>query len=147
MEISMGPKEKEFFRMKEKYILTQPTWFLVANYVPLSGTFSKKILKFIWKILPPNSDFGTLDSRWLAAGIFQTEFFKLNSKHYSCTPVQFTFYNVRLFTGRCLRSRPFRPCSCQKMPAEDTEKRKEGRGGVCERGEQANSHRSPWRCS
>ena len=66
MEISMGPKEKEFFRMKEKYILTQPTWFLVANYVPLSGTFSKKILKFIWKILPPNSDFGTLDSRWTA---------------------------------------------------------------------------------
>ena len=63
MEISMGPKEKEFFCMKEKYILTQSTWFLVANYVPLSEIFSKKILKFIWKILPPNSHFGTLDSR------------------------------------------------------------------------------------
>ena len=50
--------------MKEKYILTQSTWFLVANYVPLSEIFSKKILKFIWKILPPNSHFGTLDSRW-----------------------------------------------------------------------------------
>ena len=49
--------------MKEKYILTQSTWFLVANYVPLSEIFSKKILKFIWKILPPNSHFGTLDSR------------------------------------------------------------------------------------
>ena len=49
--------------MKEKYILTQSTWFLVANYVPLSEIFSKKILKFNWKILPPNSHFGTLDSR------------------------------------------------------------------------------------
>ena len=45
MEISMGPKEKEFFRMKEKYILTQSTWFLVANYVPLSEIFSKKNIK------------------------------------------------------------------------------------------------------
>ena len=37
----------------------------MANYVPLSEIFSKKILEFIWKILPPNSHFGTLDSRWI----------------------------------------------------------------------------------
>ena len=77
MEISMGPKEKEFFCMKEKYILTQSTWFLVANYVPLSEIFSKKILKFIWKILPPNSHFGTLDSRWLASSVICTYVYML----------------------------------------------------------------------